>query len=971
MSTDVKVLLEAQHDIHGRISRAVDNLRKMGVSNITRDAIQARISILDNLWQKMEAQHELVRAALKDRYQESEYAVSNFIEVAENTYVTQRSTLTGYAEKLKGETPVAAKGEPNQEQAPKTSVPRIKLPTFSGSYEEWPSFRDLFLSVIGGNASVSDIERFHYLRSCVKGAAEKLIKSLTVTGDNYHRAWSVLCKHFENKRELIRSNFAAFTSVPKMKCDSAEELGRIHNAVTTAVNAQESIGRPINSHGMDLLNFLAIELFDSRTRMEWESSTCDSADPPDHDTLVDFIAKRILTLNAAKPRSPLKNSESPSRTAKAHHAKTGSDHLKCALCQGKHVLMHCNEFKAKPAIDRRSFVEQSRLCYNCLGNHLISKCQSVRTCLTCKHKHHTTLHDAYASSSSNEATALSAMHSASDRKAILLATARVHITDRAGDLHPVRAMLDQGSEVSIISEALVQRLRLPRSSSSVSIIGIGGARSGSTRGRVSLDLSSPITGAKLKAVAFVLPRLSAYQGSAVKNLASWPHARGLELADPRYQERDPVELLLGAEVYSIILEVGLRKGGPQEPVAQKTALGWILSGGSSSVPFQGLHSSLQCTVDQELNQLVHNFWEQEREWSPPVAPTPEEEECETFFTLTHQRTASGRYVVRLPFSSLPTSLNETRKPAGSLLNAMDRRCKKDPEFGVRYREFMQEYEDLKHMSPVNTVGTAECYLPHHGVLRQSSSSTKLRVVFNGSQRTNSGDSLNNHLFIGANLLPALADILLRWRRHRFVFVTDIEKMFRQILVHPEDRRFQRILWHSGPFDKVQEFELNTVTYGLACAPFLAVRALRQLAADEEARGPKGAAALRRDCYMDDVITGSDTLRDAVALQTELRELCTAGGFPLRKWAANSEAILEGVPQDHRLQQTHHSWENEVHSTLGLRWHPAGDEFSFAIQPRVSGGYTKRRVLAETARLFDPLGWLAPVIIRAKILIQSA
>ncbi|EFN71218.1 hypothetical protein EAG_07596, partial [Camponotus floridanus] len=84
------------------------------------------------------------------------------------------------------------------------------LPTFSAPYEEWPSF----LSVIGENASVSDIERFYYLRSCVKGAAEKLIKSLTVTGDNYHRAWSILCKHFENKRELIHSNFAAFTSVP-------------------------------------------------------------------------------------------------------------------------------------------------------------------------------------------------------------------------------------------------------------------------------------------------------------------------------------------------------------------------------------------------------------------------------------------------------------------------------------------------------------------------------------------------------------------------------------------------------------------------------------------------------------------------------------------------------------------------------------------------------------------------------------
>lgn len=75
--------------------------------------------------------------------------------------------------------------------------------------------------------------------------------------------------------------------------------------------------------------------------------------------------------------------------------------------------------------------------------------------------------------------------------------------------------------------------------------------------------------------------------------------------------------------------------------------------------------------------------------------------------------------------------------------------------------------------------------------------------------------------------------------------------------------------------------------------------------------------------------------------------------------------------EHQLQQSHHAWESESHSTLGLKWHPASDTFSFAIQPRKATSLTKRRVLAETTRLFDPLGWLASVVIRAKILIQSA
>jgi len=125
MSADLKALLEAQTDIHVRMSRSVDNLRKMGVTNITLGAIQARLAILDNLWGKIEAQHELIRAALKERYHESEYAKSDFIDVAETTYVTQRSTLSGYADKLKNESPTAHKMELVQEHTQKTSLPRI------------------------------------------------------------------------------------------------------------------------------------------------------------------------------------------------------------------------------------------------------------------------------------------------------------------------------------------------------------------------------------------------------------------------------------------------------------------------------------------------------------------------------------------------------------------------------------------------------------------------------------------------------------------------------------------------------------------------------------------------------------------------------------------------------------------------------------------------------------------------------
>ncbi|XP_039303368.1 uncharacterized protein LOC120357277 [Solenopsis invicta] len=190
---------------------------------------------------------------------------------------------------------------------------------------------------------------------------------------------------------------------------------------------------------------------------------------------------------------------------------------------------------------------------------------------------------------------------------------------------------------------------------------------------------------------------------------------------------------------------------------------------------------------------------------------------------------------------------------------MKRRLARDDRLSELYVGFMRTYEDLGHMVRADAApGGRTSYLPHHGVLREASSTTKLRVVFNGSTTTASGESLNRSLLVGPNLLPPLADVLLKWRRHRYVLATDVEKMFRQILVHSEDHNLQRILWRCSTRDEVAEFCLTTVTYGLACAPFLAMRTLRQLADDEAESYPLGSRALREDAYMDDVLTGAPT-----------------------------------------------------------------------------------------------------------------
>jgi len=174
------------------------------------------------------------------------------------------------------------------------------------------------------------------------------------------------------------------------------------------------------------------------------------------------------------------------------------------------------------------------------------------------------------------------------------------------------------------------------------------------------------------------------------------------------------------------------------------------------------------------------------------------------------------------------------------------------------------------------------YLPHHGVLKESNTSTKLRVVFDVSAKNSKGYSLNDALCIGLVLQDNLINIVLRFRFHKVALTADLRKMYRQVLVHSDDRNYQRILWRFSADDPVKEYRLNTVTYGQACASYLVIRCLRQLARENAERYPFASNALLNDTYVDDIISGADTVEDARNLQKQLSSLLREGGFEVHK-----------------------------------------------------------------------------------------
>lgn len=292
-----------------------------------------------------------------------------------------------------------------------------------------------------------------------------------------------------------------------------------------------------------------------------------------------------------------------------------------------------------------------------------------------------------------------------------------------------------------------------------------------------------------------------------------------------------------------------------------------------------------------------------------------------------------------------------------------------------YVDFMNEYIALGHMKPIDKheFSTREPnFIPHHAVYKESSTTTKTRVVFDASCATSNKLSLNDILLVGPQLQCDLASTLLRWRKYRFAFTADVEKMYRQILVHPADQHFQCIMWRDSPQKPIVEYVLQTVTYGTSCAPHLAVRTLQQLAIDHQAEYPNASKVALEDFYVDDVMSGAYTSADCITLQQNLCALLLRGGLNLRKWASNHAPLLASIPADHREIQL--PFNIDAHNTikaLGIAWNAADDVFQFELSlPPITLPASKRNVLSDISRLFDPLGWIAPSIIRAKMLMQK-
>ncbi|XP_055589418.1 uncharacterized protein LOC129741697 [Uranotaenia lowii] len=911
----------------------------------THAQISVRLSAIDDLWERF-------CEVLVDIKSHEDFAAD------EDLYVRERKELSDryyYAksflmDKAKCRTELNTLnqsvhiGEPSHGSFDHVRLPQIKLQSFNGNIDEWLGFRDLYLSLIHCKLDLPEVEKFHYLKGCLQGEPKALIDPLQITRANYTVAWDMLLKRYNNSKQLKKRQVQSLFKLSSVNKESVAELLQLLEGFERIVNTLDQVLDANDYKDLLLVNYL-VSLLDPVTRRSWEEESASKEEDTLAD-LTDFLHRRVRVLEALPPR--LNDSKSAPSQITSHMARECPSKFSCRNCGGRHHTLVC--FKGKDG----EISESSRSGATNSGDQLRGEtsCRASNTASTC-------------------------LTTGVERRAncrVLLATAVVLLEDEMGNRFPARALLDSGSESNFISERLSQRLVMSRKRVDVAILGIG-RTSTRVKHKVQAVVRSRVNNYSKEMEFLVLPKVTVDLPTATVSTDEWSFPDGIELADPSFFESKVVDLVLGIESFFDFFETGKRISiGDQLPTLTESVFGWIVSGGLS----QEVSARIACNVSttESLETLVARFWACEELGSENLY-SREERLCEEIFQKTVQRDSNGRYTVSLPKNEeVFPNLGDSREIALRRLGATERRLARNMDLRELYTKFMDEYIQLGHMEEVVEIsGTKRCFLPHHPVEKESSTTTKLRVVFDASCKTTTGVSLNDGLLTGPVIQDDLRAIILRCRMCQIMVVADVEKMFRQINITREDRPLQSILWRKSPSEPVKTFELKTVTYGTKPAPFLATRTLKQLALDEAESFPLASRVFLEDTYMDDVVSGADDANAALELRIQLDKAAKAGGFRLRKFASNCAEVLQGLAQDSvAIEESSDGSEIDPSmKILGLTWLPKSDVFKYNFNiPEIpkSTVLTKRKVLSVIATLFDPLGLLGAAITTAKIFMQQ-
>ena len=689
----------------------------------------------------------------------------------------------------------------------------------------------------------------------------------------------------------------------------------------------------------------------------------------------------------------------------------------CPFCKNSHSPSVCDVVKdQKKRID---IVRQEKLCFNCLGHHKVSSCNSKHRCHICKRKHHTSLcsneqqptgrslqpantgqqntsaatghtiplQSASQQLSSNQPSTrpvnsittdtaslsmtLPPSHTA--RTSVCLLKTAIATVTHGRQSATANLLFDEGSQRSFITRDLADSLAIqPYRCENINISSFGAKHHLNRQTEVAMINLLTNDGPAIQLPVLVVPRIATpLQNTASINMTHLPHLQNLQLAHPLAAEQEfEISLLDGVDHYWDIVDDHIVRGVEGGPTAMASKLGYLLSGPIQLTNTLHTNTSTIMSIFTQCSEFdLEQFWSLESVGVAVSNICAEQDMLQHYLSSCVTRDPDGAYVARFPWRLNHPSLPSNFTVAERRTRQMLRRLAKTPNLVQIYGNIIDEQEVrgfIERVKPSDTQPNVH-YIPHHSV-EKNSPTTPIRIVFDCSCRQSSGyPCLNDCLLIGSPCVTDLCAILVRFRYHRFGLSTDIEKAFLHVRLHPDDRDYTRFFWLTNPTDVTSPFcvyRFKVVPFGATSSPFM-LNAVLQCHLQQ--CNTAVSHDMKSNLYVDNIITGGTTEQAVVSYYREARSIMSDANMNLRSWSSNSVELKAIAAQDNVIDDSHSV------NVLGLRWNHTTDELSLATKPNSLPHdhlVTKRELLQDISKIFDPLGLAAPVIIRAKILMQK-
>ncbi|XP_037297668.1 uncharacterized protein LOC119190278 [Manduca sexta] len=296
-------------------------------------------------------------------------------------------------------------------------LPTISMPTFDGSFEHWLEFRDTFTSLVHNCTNLANIQKFHYLKSSLKGEAELVIHSIEFSSNNYQVAWELLTNRYNNCRLLVHNHVKALFSLQALSKESPSSIRKLIDTILKNLRALKILGE--STHAWDtLIIFLIVSKLDKETERQWEThkSTLRSNDNVSThrirlDELISFLKDRadiLETLQFSRSKEITQNYENKKQQHSKHHNishcnvssgpyKTSNRQSraksKCYQCNANHPIYTCQNFIESDLESKLKLIREHNLCENCLrSGHTPNNCR-FGTCKRCNKKHNSLIHN--------------------------------------------------------------------------------------------------------------------------------------------------------------------------------------------------------------------------------------------------------------------------------------------------------------------------------------------------------------------------------------------------------------------------------------------------------------------------------------------------------------------------------------------------------------------------------------------------